>query len=150
MAREERTFQVVRSKCPGLRDFHVGCRRKDRYLESRRSTNQRVQGVRNYGQHFSKFYPEEDVLASKPQTLLNRAVEAGHVEDEGWRVRKDGSKFWANVTITAVKDDEGKLIGFGKVTRDLTERKRSNWPCIVAKNGHDCSWKRYRTMQFSC
>ena len=77
------------------------------------------------GQHFSRFYPEEDVRAGKPQTLLNRAIERGHVEDEGWRVRKDGSKFWANVTITAVKDDAGKLIGFGKVTRDLTERKRS-------------------------
>jgi PAS domain S-box-containing protein len=77
------------------------------------------------GQHFSRFYPEEDVRTGKPQTLLNRAIKAGHVEDEGWRVRKDGSKFWANVTITAVKDDAGKLIGFGKVTRDLTERKRA-------------------------
>jgi PAS domain S-box-containing protein len=77
------------------------------------------------GQHFSRFYPEEDVRAGKPQTLLSRAIEGGHVEDEGWRVRKDGSKFWANVTITAVKDDAGKLIGFGKVTRDLTERKRA-------------------------
>ncbi len=77
------------------------------------------------GQHFSRFYPEEDVRAGKPRTLLDRAIKAGHVEDEGWRVRKDGSKFWANVTITAVKDDAGKLIGFGKVTRDLTERKRA-------------------------
>jgi len=77
------------------------------------------------GQHFSRFYPEEDVRAGKPQTLLDRAIKGGHVEDEGWRVRKDGSKFWANVTITAVKDDAGKLIGFGKVTRDLTERKRA-------------------------
>jgi PAS domain S-box-containing protein len=77
------------------------------------------------GQHFSRFYPEEDVRAGKPQTLLDRAIAGGHVEDEGWRVRKDGSKFWANVTITAVRDDAGKLIGFGKVTRDLTERRRA-------------------------
>ena len=77
------------------------------------------------GQHFSRFYPEEDVLAGKPHTLLNLAAKEGHVQDEGWRIRKDGSRFWASVTITAVKDDAGKLIGFGKVTRDLTERRRA-------------------------
>lgn len=77
------------------------------------------------GQHFSKFYPEEDVSSGKPQWLLARAAKDGHVEDQGWRVRKDGSKFWARVTITAVKDAEGQLIGFGKVTRDLTEQMRS-------------------------
>jgi len=77
------------------------------------------------GQHFSKFYPQDDVSAGKPERLLERAVRDGHVEDVGWRVRKDGSKFWARVTITAVKDASGKLVGFGKVTRDLTEQMRS-------------------------
>lgn len=76
------------------------------------------------GKHFSAFYPQ-DVRSTKPQELLNRAASEGHVEDEGWRVRKDGSKFWARVTITAVKDESGTLIGFGKVTRDLTEQKRN-------------------------
>lgn len=77
------------------------------------------------GQHFSIFYSKEDVRAGKPYRLLDLAANEGRAEDEGWRVRKDGSKFWANVTITAIKDASGKLIGFGKVTRDVTERRRT-------------------------
>src|SRR5882762_445561 len=76
------------------------------------------------GRHFSSFYSAEDVRAGRPQRLLDLALKDGRVEDEGWRVRKDGSQFWANVTITAVRDAAGKLIGFGKVTRDLTEHRR--------------------------
>ena len=74
------------------------------------------------GRHFSCFYSEEDVKAGKPQRELEIATRDGRVEDEGWRVRKDGSKFWANVVITALKDASGNIIGFGKVTRDFTER----------------------------
>lgn len=74
------------------------------------------------GRHFSVFYPEEDLRNRKPERELEGAVKEGRFEDYGWRIRKDGSKFWANVVITAVRDAEGKLIGFGKVTRDLTER----------------------------
>jgi PAS domain S-box-containing protein len=77
------------------------------------------------GEHFSCFYPEKDVRDGKPQRLLERAVTTGRAEDEGWRVRKDGSEFWANVIITAIKDESGKLVGFGKVTRDLSERRRN-------------------------
>lgn len=77
------------------------------------------------GTHFSRFYPEEDVRSGKPQRLLDLAMKEGHSEDEGWRVRKDGSKFWASVTIAAIRDRTGKLLGFGKVTRDLSEHKRS-------------------------
>lgn len=77
------------------------------------------------GQHFSSFYPDEDRRAGKPQRLLDRAAKEGHAEDEGWRVRKGGTRFWANVTITAIRDAAGKLTGFGKVTRDLTERRHS-------------------------
>jgi PAS domain S-box-containing protein len=76
------------------------------------------------GRHFSTFYPSEDITAGKPHQLLELAAKVGRVEDEGWRVRKDGSKFWASVTITAIKNKDGVLIGFGKVTRDLTERRR--------------------------
>lgn len=77
------------------------------------------------GRHFSCFYPEEDVRDGKPQRLLKLAAKDGHAEDEGWRVRKDGSRFWASVTVSAIHDEAGNLIGFGKVTRDLTERKRA-------------------------
>jgi len=75
------------------------------------------------GQFFGVFYPEEDLAAGKPQWELAVVKEEGRFEDEGWRVRKDGSRFWANVVITALHDDDGTLRGFAKVTRDLTERR---------------------------
>lgn len=78
------------------------------------------------GKHFSVFYPEEDLRAGKPQRELEIAAKEGRLEDEGWRLRKDGSRFWANVIITALRDDTGRLIGFGKVTRDYTERIKTN------------------------
>jgi PAS domain S-box-containing protein len=74
------------------------------------------------GKHFSCFYPEEDRRSGKPQRELEIAAREGRLEDEGWRIRKDGSRFWANVTITAMKNDAGNLTGFSKVTRDFTER----------------------------
>lgn len=75
------------------------------------------------GKHFSTFYPEEDLKWDKPGYELKVATETGRFEDEGWRIRKDGSRFWANVVITALRDKDGTLRGFGKVTRDLTERR---------------------------
>ncbi|GEJ55730.1 PAS domain-containing sensor histidine kinase [Anaeromyxobacter diazotrophicus] len=77
------------------------------------------------GQHFSAFYPAEEIARGKPEHELEVAAREGRFEDEGWRLRKDGSRFWANVVITAVRTREGELIGFGKVTRDLTQRKRA-------------------------
>jgi PAS domain S-box-containing protein len=74
------------------------------------------------GKHFSIFYPEEDIRAGKPARELEGAAREGRFEDEGWRLRKDGSRFWANVILTAIRDDSGTLIGFGKVTRDFTEQ----------------------------
>lgn len=76
------------------------------------------------GKYFSIFYPEEDILNGKPAYELQVARNEGKYEEEGWRIRKDGSFFWANVVITAVYDKQGILIGFSKVTRDLTERKK--------------------------
>ncbi|HTE53885.1 MAG TPA: PAS domain-containing sensor histidine kinase, partial [Kofleriaceae bacterium] len=75
------------------------------------------------GQHFSVFYPEEDVRAGKCERALEVAADVGRYEDTGWRIRRDGSHFWANVIISAVRDGEDGLIGFSKVTRDLTERR---------------------------
>lgn len=75
------------------------------------------------GQHFSRFYPEEDIQAGKPAMELRVAAAEGRFEDEGgWRLRKDGTRFWANVVITALRDSSGKLRGFSKITRDITER----------------------------
>ncbi|QYC41258.1 Nitrate/nitrite sensor protein NarX [Nonomuraea coxensis DSM 45129] len=75
------------------------------------------------GRHFSVFYPSGDVAAGRPATELAVAAADGQWEEEGWRVRKDGTRFWAGVVITALHDEHGGLRGFGKVTRDLTERR---------------------------
>ena len=91
------------------------------------SGGERIKGYRKseiIGRHFSVFYTEEERRLGKPEQQLKRAIELGRVEQEGWRVRKDGSRFWANVTLTAIRGPEGELIGFGKVTRDFTERRK--------------------------
>ncbi len=75
------------------------------------------------GRHFSTFYPQADKDARKPDHELEIAEATGKFEEEGWRIRKDGSRFWANVLITAIRDSAGELVGFAKVTRDLTERR---------------------------
>ncbi|WP_298737364.1 PAS domain-containing sensor histidine kinase [uncultured Chitinophaga sp.] len=77
------------------------------------------------GKHFSIFYPQEDKDNGKPEMELRVIGEVGKYEDEGWRVRKDGSRFWANVVITAIYNDQQQLIGYSKVTRDLTEKKQA-------------------------
>ena len=77
------------------------------------------------GKHFSRFYPAQDVEAGKPEQLLEEARRHGHCEDEGWRVRKDGSQFWGNVVLTALHDEAGRVLGFAKVTKDRTEQQRS-------------------------
>jgi PAS domain S-box-containing protein len=78
------------------------------------------------GQHFSRFYVAEDIQSGKPAMELEEAAKHGWFEDVGgWRIRKDGSRFWANVVVTALRDEQNRLRGFGKVTRDITERKRS-------------------------
>jgi PAS domain S-box-containing protein len=89
---------------------------------------QRFKGYRPeeiIGRHFSVFYRLEDKASGKPQWELEVAARDGRVEDEGWRLRKDGTMFWANVVITALRDPHGTLVGYAKVTRDLTERRRT-------------------------
>jgi len=75
------------------------------------------------GKHFSVFYAEEDVRQKTPEKVLEKAAEKGVYEDEGWRVRKDGSRFWARFTVTALRDRSGNLRGYGKVTRDMSREK---------------------------
>lgn len=76
------------------------------------------------GHSFTRFYVPEDVESGKPARALGIATKEGRYEEEGWRVRKDGSRFWASIVITALRDARGEVVGFGKVTRDITERKR--------------------------
>jgi PAS domain S-box-containing protein len=76
------------------------------------------------GRHFSTFYPEADCAAGKPRSDLDKAAASGRHEDEGWRIRKDGTMFWANIVFTAIRDQAGSLRGFAELTRDLTERNK--------------------------
>lgn len=93
------------------------------------SWNEGAQRIKGYtahdiiGRHFSKFLPEEDVRTGKCERELATALAEGRFEEEGWRLRKDGSRFWANVVIAPLRDDQGNHIGFSKITRDLTERR---------------------------
>jgi PAS domain S-box-containing protein len=85
------------------------------------------------GSHFSKFYTDEDRRAGEPQRTLETVDREGRLEKEGWRVRKDGSRFWANVVIDAIRDDDGKLIGYAKITRDITERRETQRQLEIAR-----------------
>lgn len=85
----------------------------------------RYQAEEIIGQHFSRFFTPEDRALGKPEAELHTAMTAGRYAEEGWRVRKDGSHFWASVVITAVRDEDGQLLGFAKVTRDVTERRQA-------------------------
>src|SRR5437660_1877004 len=85
------------------------------------------------GKHLSALYPPEDLASGKPQQILEEAVQRGQSEDEGWRIRKDGSRFWANVVVTALRDATGTLQGFAKVTRDMTERHGKEETLVKAK-----------------
>ena len=101
------------------------------------SWNDGAQRIKGYsadeivGRHFSTFYPAEDVAGKKPERELEIAARDGKYEEEGWRVRKDGTLFWANVVISAVRGSDGILLGFAKVTRDLTERRAAQERAIA-------------------
>lgn len=112
----------------GVKDYAIFSLTPDGHVASWNLGAERIKGYRAdeiIGRHFSCFYPEEDIRSGKPDRELRSAISEGMVEDESWRVRKDGSKFWANVVITAVRDQAGQLRGFSKVSRDITERKRA-------------------------
>ena len=98
----------------------------DGYILSWNAGAQRFKGYTAHeviGKHFSIFYPQEKIREHFPDFELREAARVGRFEDEGWRIRKDGTRFWANVVITALHDPSGRLVGYAKVTRDLTERR---------------------------
>jgi formate hydrogenlyase transcriptional activator len=87
------------------------------------------------GLHFSRFFTQEDIDRGRPVQLLDLAAARGRIEEEGWRVRKDGTRFWADVIVTAIRDGAGKLTGFAKVTRDFTDRKRAEEAVMLQLSG---------------
>ena len=112
----------------GVKDYAIFMLDPDGKVASWNEGAHHIKGYRQQeilGHHFSIFYPEEDLKRSKPERELQIAQDEGTYEEEGWRVRKDGSRFWASVLITALWDEAGGLRGFAKVTRDITERKRA-------------------------
>src|SRR5262249_8152070 len=117
---------IYRRLITEVRDYAIFMLDTNGFVRTWNLGAERLKGYKPHeiiGRHFSTFYEEADKLAQKPQRELEVAVAEGRVEDEGWRLRKDGTRFWANVIITAIFDDDGTHLGFAKVTRDLTERK---------------------------
>jgi PAS domain S-box-containing protein len=111
----------------GVQDYAIFLLDREGHIASWNRGAQRLKGyaaAEVIGKHFSVFYPPEAIERRWPQQELKMTQESGRFEDEGWRVRKDGTRFWADVVITAMRDESGALRGFSKVTRDLTERRR--------------------------
>jgi PAS domain S-box-containing protein len=120
--------EVFRLLVASVKDYAIFLLDPGGHITTWNAGAQRIKGYAPeeiIGRHFSAFYPESDIRDQKPQRELEIAMQYGSVEDEGWRLRKDGTRFWANVIITAVHDEHGTLRGFAKVTRDMTERKRA-------------------------
>jgi PAS domain S-box-containing protein len=131
--RGDRRFELL---VDAVTDYAIYLLDKDGYVASWNRGAQRFKGYTSdeiIGQHFSRFYTEEDRATNLPQRALKIAEEEGKFEQEGWRVRKDGTRFWTSVIIDPVRDQKGRLIGYAKVTRDLTERWKAQQEMQAAR-----------------
>jgi PAS domain S-box-containing protein len=118
--------QQLRLMIASVKDYAIFMLDPGGHIVSWNTGAEQIKGYKEkeiIGKHFSIFYPSKDIQNQKPERELTEAIAKGRLEDEGWRIRKDGTRFWANVVITPVYDEAGILRGFSKVTRDLTERK---------------------------
>jgi len=119
--------EQIRLLVDGVKDYAVFMLGPSGHVTSWNQGAERIKGYKPdeiIGRHFSCFYSSAEVQNGKPERELQKAIAEGRYEEEGWRIRKDGSRFWANVIITALTDGAGKLRGFSEITRDITERKR--------------------------
>src|SRR5471032_1279740 len=122
---EDKRFEML---VTSIRDYAIYMLNPDGVINSWNAGAERFKGYAAHeiiGQHFSVFYTEEDRRSGKPARALQTAREQGKFEDEGWRVRRDGTRFWASVVVDPIRDPSGMLIGFAKITRDITERKET-------------------------
>jgi len=120
--------QLLRLLVEGVRDYAIFLLDPQGQIMSWNAGAKRLKGYSAeevIGQSFSIFYTPEAIAAGQPQQMLAQAINEGRAEDEGWRVRKDGTRFWADVVITALRDSQERLRGFAKITRDVTERRRA-------------------------
>jgi PAS domain S-box-containing protein len=119
----ERQFQILVN---GVFDYAIYMLDPSGVITSWNTGAERIKGYTSQeivGQHFSRFYSREDRASGLPARALETAAREGRYEAEGWRIRKDGGRFWASVTVDAIRDDAGKVLGFAKITRDITERR---------------------------
>jgi PAS domain S-box-containing protein len=125
LRRSEEQFRLL---VQGVTDYAIYMLDPDGRVASWNGGAQRIKGYEPeeiIGEHFSRFYTEDDKAAELPRKALEIAASEGRFEKEGWRLRKDGSRFWASVIIDAIRGDDGTLIGFAKVTRDVTEKRQA-------------------------
>ena len=123
-----RQDQQLRSIVDSVRDYAIYLLDSDGYIMTWNPGAERIKGYTAeeiVGKHFSLFFTEEDRGRDRPEELLRLAIQKGRVEEESWRLRKDGSRFWADIVLTAIRDSHNAIIGFSKVTRDFTDRKRA-------------------------
>ena len=126
LVESERQFRMLVS---GVTDYALYMLDPKGYVTSWNAGGQHIKGYMPdeiIGQHFSRFYTEGDRAGGRPARALSIASETGRYEEEGWRVRKNGSFFWASVVIDPIRDDDGSLVGFAKITRDVTERREAH------------------------
>jgi PAS domain S-box-containing protein len=122
----ERSFRLL---VQGVTDYAIFMLSPDGYVTNWNNGARRIKGYNEneiVGSHFSRFYTPEDAAAGVPVRALETAARDGRFEAEGWRVRRDGTAFWAHVVIDAIREHDGTLVGFAKVTRDITERRQAN------------------------
>ena len=137
LRRSEERFRLL---IEGVQDYAIYMLNPEGVITSWNAGARRIKGYEAteiIGKHFSCFYSADDIAAGKPWGELAMAREHGRAEDEGWRVRKDGTRFWARVVVSALKDAEGQLHGFAKVTQDLTQRQHSQAVEIAARQVQD-------------
>jgi PAS domain S-box-containing protein len=121
----ERRFRIL---VQGVTDYAIFMLDPEGRVTNWNAGAQRIKGYAPeeiIGEHFSRFYTPEDLAAGTPQKAIEASRETGRYEAEGWRVRKDGTRFWASVVLDAIHDDDGELIGFAKITRDMTEKREA-------------------------
>lgn len=147
--RSEERFRLMVSN---VKDYAIFLLDAEGRVVSWNEGAERIKGYRAeeiIGQHFSRFYSPEEVQRGKPAAVLEEAARRGRFEEEGWHTRKDGSRFWANAIITALHDEVGRLRGFAKITRDITERKNAEEQILRRSAELDAANKELETFAYS-
>lgn len=120
--------QQLRSIVESVRDYAIYMLDRDGHIVTWNVGGERIHGYTEdeiLGKHFSRFFQQKDIDEQHPQAMMRQAMERGRHEEEGWRVRKDGTRFWAESVLTVIRDASGEVTGFAKITRDYTDRKRA-------------------------